>query len=165
LKAVILNPGPSLAKLESVPPCDLSIAVNRAAIAFPVQVWAAMDYPTIKRHNASVIGSPSLFTRKQTWDDTKNKWPRNLFKLAEDIAFPVQTWALVTMTCSIMLAAHLGATTIQLFGCDQTGTADFDGAEAGEDRTETRWQRERSVLEEMTVWLGSRGCELIRHAD
>jgi hypothetical protein len=48
-------------------------------------------------------------------------------------------WQLKTLTCAMVSAAACGATRIELYGCDWAGTLDYDGAAAGEDRTDARW--------------------------
>lgn len=159
MTAVVLCPGPSLAKLPALPPCDVSLAVNRAALRFAADWWAASDYPLIKWNIDNLMGNPNLLTRRQTYIDMHDRLSRfPQIRLVEDV--PGTAGLNKTMLFAAALAADLGAKRIDLYGCDMAGETDYDGAKAGEDRSEARWARERLELAELTDWLKGRGCEL-----
>lgn len=61
------------------------------------------------------------------------------------------------MMLAVLLAFSLGATTIDVYGADWTGTRDYDGVEAGENRTPDRWDAERHDWDILTAWLNERG--------
>ncbi len=68
MTAIVLCPGPSLAGYKPQP-ADLTVAVNRAALMFACDAWAALDYPMIRDHLATIAGAPTLLTQQQTRDD------------------------------------------------------------------------------------------------
>lgn len=167
MTAVVLCPGPSLSQLAEVPKCDLSIGVNRAAIAFRCDVWAAADYPTIKNVQEKVIGNPKLLTKRQTWEDIKHRVTLPLAGIAEDCGAFLSpdevVWLAKTFSCAVVFAAALGANRIDYYGCDWKGEEDFDGKKAGEDRSDTRWRDERAMFGALTEILLRRGVEVRRH--
>ncbi len=160
----ILNPGPSLANLLTLPKCDLSIAVNRAALRFECNIWAATDYPMIRDYQVFAMGNPKLLTRRQTWTDIKHRVRLPLAGIVDDLALNVPAnWLAKTMTCAMAYAYAWGAHRIELYGCDWAGTKDFDGKEAGENRTDARWEAEKSEAGMLIEWLASRKVEVKRN--
>ncbi len=160
--AVILCPGPSLAKLEAIPECDLSIAINRAAIRFPVDFWAAMDYPILKKHRDEIRGEPRLFTFSQTWKDVGHRlksFPRVYLREELEIWWGGKL-PFKTFPASLVFAAWWGAREIEVYGCDWAGNLDFDGTVAGEDRSDDRWALERKMCGEVIETLKGRGVHV-----
>lgn len=158
----ILNPGPSLAHYDPGDFAGTVIAVNRAAIAFTCTIWACCDYPAIRDYHAKVLGTPKVLTRRQTWADIGNR-VRLVAKIIEDIDLPgAPRWNVKTMTCAMAYAFYTGAKRIELFGCDWQGTADYDGVQAGEDRTDKRWEIERADTLKLMEWMKDRGTEVVR---
>lgn len=156
MHAVVLCPGESLRLMDRLPQCDMSIGVNRAALAFRVDWFAASDYPMIRNHIESLPGTPSLLTLRQTEIDLRNRlsrFPRVC--IAESLPCPLKHPK--TMMLAVLLAFSLGATTIDVYGADWTGTRDYDGVEAGENRTPDRWDAERHDWDILTAWLNERG--------
>lgn len=78
---------------------------------------------------------------------------------------PVPSFGLYTATAALVLLARLGATRVSVYGADWTDAPDFDGVAAGENRTETRWNRERAIWGEVVEWMRGRGCEVERICD
>lgn len=161
----ILCPGPSLANLAAKPAADVTIAVNRAALRFACDVWAAMDYPMIRKNVGAVLGEPIILTRRQTWEDVSHRCPRQDVRLVEDIEdVPASLrWQIKTMTCAMVYAFKQGATRIDLWGCDLKGVEDYDGKLAGEDRSDKRWSDEARDLAALIEWMKADGVEVIRH--
>jgi hypothetical protein len=160
----ILNPGPSLATYSPAGFGGVTIAVNRAAVAFHSDAWAACDYPMIRDYQHRVLGAPMLLTKRQTWADIGPRCRLALAAIVEDLPMDgAPPWQLKTMTCAMAFAVANGATRIELYGCDWSGTADYDGAEAGEDRTDARWAKERADVAALTEWLAGRGVEVVRN--
>lgn len=166
MTAVVLCPGPSLARLTAAPAADLTIGVNRATTAFACDVWAALDYPLIRDQHAAVIGTPALLTRAQTWTDIGRHLPLALAGTADALrgAFPVAgcAWDRFTATTAIVYAASAGATRIDVYGADMAGTAGFDAADAGENRDAGRWGAERVIFDRLTDVLSGRGVSVNR---
>jgi hypothetical protein len=164
MTVAILNPGPSLAALEKPPAADVLIGVNRAALRFECTCWAATDYPMIKRHQAAVLGTPALLTRRQTWADIGARCRLPLDRVVESIDIPnAPPWALKSMTCAMAFAFANGASRIDLYGCDWSGEQDFDGVKAGEDRSEKRWAAEQADFAALSRWMLERGVMVARH--
>lgn len=164
MTAALLCPGPSLAWLDALPPCDTAVGVNRAVCRFPCAVWAALDYTTIRDWQLDVVGAPALLTRRQTWADIGRRCPRFTdARLVEDYACPVSGWAEKTATAALVMLATVGATAIAVYGADWTDAPDFDGfTQKGSERGETRWLRERAVWAELAAWLAGEGVTLRR---
>jgi hypothetical protein len=160
MTAAVLAPGPSLSKhLPLRDGYDLTIGVNRAALAAPCGVWACLDYPVIRDQWQNVAGSPLLLTRKQTWEDIGKHCGLKLAAITDDYRSFVPTdigWTLYTCTSAIVFAALKGATRIDVYGADMTGTGGFDAEDTGENRSEARWASERVVFDKLVAALGER---------
>ncbi len=165
MKAAICCPGPSLNLLDAPPAADILIGVNRAILRFPCQWLAAMDYTTVKQLHREGATMPSLFTREQTWADVKHKFgPFPQFITTDQIAIPVRRWAFKTAPAALVLAAHLGATSIDVFGADWTNEPDFDGQLIdGTQRDEARWNDEAGIWNDVVIYLAERGVKTCRH--
>lgn len=163
MTALILCPGESLASY--VPqPADLVLTVNRAGLAHESDVWCALDYLMIRDNALDVMGNPRLLSRRQTICDTAGWLGRFPAVMAfEDFPTPNGFRDMKTMFAAALYAAAQGATSIKVYGCDWMGTKDFDGTEAGEDRTETRWAKEQVAWDSVIVpWLEQRGVSVER---
>lgn len=168
MNAVLLCPGPSLAALDALPPCDVSMAVNRAALRFHgIDWWATLDYPTVKWHKDQVT-APNLLSIRQTITDLGCRLQQFRQILAfEDIAdfcppdLKAQTFS---ATAGLVGLAYLGAKRIDVYGADWQGMADWDGKEAGENRKDERWAREAYLWNGIVHYLAGQGVEVHRHA-
>ena len=117
----------------------------------------------IRRWADSVVGSPALLTRRQTWIDVRKRLALTTIRLVEDIECPVRLWDVKTATAALGLLATTGVSRIDVYGADWTDQPDFDGhIEVGCDRSAERWKQERETWGEMVDWLGSRGTEVNR---
>ncbi len=166
MKAAILAPGPSLSLLDAPPAADILIGVNRAILRFPCQWLAAMDYTTLKQLHREGATMPSLFTREATWANVKHKFgPFPQFITTDQIAIPVPRWALKTAPAALVLAAHLGASEIEVFGADWAVDApDYDGFLIdGTERDQKRWDDEAAIWNDVVVYLAERGVKTCRH--
>jgi hypothetical protein len=162
----ILCPGPSLSTFADSDHEGPIITVNRSGLLYPSEVWAATDYPMIRNNYEAVKGNPNLLTRRQTAADLpafrKSRFAR--VEIVEEIVgVPVGlNWQDKTMTCAMIFAFVNGASKIDIYGCDWTGEADYDGVLAGEDRSESRWAKERAVYDGIVDWLKGKGVEVRR---
>ncbi len=162
--AIVLCPGPSLSKLEAIPPCARSIAINRAATKFEADIWAAMDYPILRDYHKKVLGNPGLFTFSTTWQDIGHRLKRfPKVYLREEL----EGWwggklPFKTFPASLVFAGWMGATEIDVYGCDWEGNKDFDGVVAGESRTDDRWLAEKKMCGEVIADLSKRGVTVRR---
>lgn len=177
MHAIILSPGPSLARY--VPqPCDLTLGVNRAARLFPCDVWVCGDTPLIelpdlvdgKPLHESIIGSPLLVTYGVTMDTLRDhgfKWRGEIFswtQIAESfwLHTSVVNWPWCTCTAAVVYAAFAGAKSIDVYGADWEGVEDFDGAKAGKNRSVDRWREERSIFGALQIVLKEKRGVTIR---
>lgn len=172
MRVVILCPGPSLAFWRADPSDrpDVLIGANRAAAFTPCDVFAALDYPMIRDNAIKVRGTPNLLSRQQTITDLK---PARLARFPNVIAVEslfefcppnLMPWTTFTMTAAMIYAAYLGTNAINIYGCDWRGTKDYDGVEAGENRTEQRWERdEKPLYARVNGWIESLGITVTRH--
>lgn len=169
--AALLCPGPSLAARFG-PVADFypfRVGVNRAACAFECGLWAASDVPLIMEWHPRVLGKPPLLTRRDTATRIAGKgvpWPATA--ITEDFApsVPVKSFGLYTATAALAwLGLKEGVRRIDVYGADWTDAPDFDGvtADAGVNRKESRWERERFIWGELAGWLDGRGVEVARH--
>ncbi len=164
MTAAILCPGLSLSRLSAVPTCDLSIAVNRAALAFMCDVWAATDYTMIRENTSRIAKTTKVLTRRTTWADAHRYCQQQPTTFTDDIKIDApKSWQIKTITCAMAYAFTQGATRIDLYGCDWTGELDYDGVKAGEDRSDARWSQERVDALALMEWLDGNGVETVRH--
>src|SRR5205823_5305946 len=122
MKAVILLAGPSLAKLQRIPPCDVSIAVKRAILKFPQADWAViLDKPAMK--TIRVPDWCRLLSKRHCWP----KYADREGTAVEDLGCPLLADNCFSSSAALALAGYLGATEVEAFG------ADFgQGGEGGE---------------------------------
>ncbi len=167
MKAAICCPGPSLNLLDAPPAADILIGVNRAVLRFACHWLAAKDYTTLKQiyREGGPRGTPSLFTIPQTWKDSRDKFgPFPQFITTDQIAPPIPNWSVKTAPAALVLAAHLGATSIDVYGADWTNEPDFDGVLIdGTQRDEARWNDEAIYWAAVTAYLKDKGVTVWRH--
>lgn len=71
-------------------------------------------------------------------------------------------WSMFSATAALMLALRLGASVVECFGCDMTGTLNYDGTpEPAANRTAERWALERIIWEKTRNVLEESGVEVI----
>jgi hypothetical protein len=154
MHAVLLAPGPSLRNLGILPDCDISVAINRAALFHPCTVFAASDYPMLRDWRHAVQGSPLLLTKRQTWEDKAKDWYEHAV-IAETLDVPIEGWLEKTATISLGYLWLIGAKRVDVYGADWSDEPDFDGVRVvGTERDEKRWARERAVWGRMCEELG-----------
>lgn len=158
MHCALLCPGPSLRRLAQAPPADLTIAVKRAALAFPCQWVCILDTPELQAFGDIAPGA-LLLTRR----DCRPKYSRREGLAVEDLDCPVPRFDLYTATAALALAGHLGATTVDVYGADWSDAPDWDGSTPeGANRSPERWALERGIWSQVVEWMGRRGCEVVR---
>jgi hypothetical protein len=168
MNAVILCPGPSLAKLERLPDHDLSLAVNGAALRWMVDVWAAIDWPLIRSIGRDVLGFPDLLTTAASLASLERhdiRWRGNTI-VCDSLRNLVPTeigWSNFTAPTAVVYAFRRGAHRIDVYGCDMAGTEDFDGKARGENRSEQRWGMERQIWRRLVEWMAGMEIEVTIH--
>jgi len=149
-------------------PADLTIAVNRAIGFRSADVWAAGDIPMLTDQRPDVIGKPELFTAANTnayLRDKGREWPGKVTEFEQLFSYldPAScSWTMFTFTAAIVYAAHAGAKQIEIFGCDWTGTNDFDGWNQAGNRSPERWKLEREIYSRLIRLIDARGIEVKR---
>ncbi len=141
--------------------------MNRAVIFRECDWWSFIDPATFR--DWKPIGNPALFFRRDTRDSIRAVNPglidgRKQIVL-DDIKheFPEGGWTLLSATIALVLAAHLGATSIDVFGADWTDEPDFDGlCPAGCNRDETRWSMELVLWGQLVDHFQTRGISVTR---
>lgn len=151
---------------------DLVVGVNRAAVFIPCHVWVAGDRPLIEREHQNVIGDPLLITgvdahEKLTRlrDEGSPIWRGSWRCSTEMMGFcPYDLqWVMFSSTIALVYCAFREATRIDVYGADWSGTADFDGTAAGENRSESRWALEKQIWANLERWMRQKGIEVVRH--
>jgi hypothetical protein len=164
----ILCPGPSLAGFLAAPvQHQLYIGVNRAVIAYPCDYWAFNDAEPFSWFEPQ--GRPVCFTSEAAFARipvsprlAEFEW---LYYRDINTTCPSDPgWVNFTMTTALVLAEHLGAARVMMYGADQTGTDDWDGPpQRGRDaRHEYRWQNERHKTGHVLEWMARRGVRVSR---
>lgn len=163
--AVILCPGPSFrtsgAPYRSSARFDHCIAVNDAGPNSCCDWWVAVDHAVIRR-NAPQMHPCKLMTNRvsvdalsaegSSWADSGGVLTDELRKYAD----AVPTFTNFSSVCALVLASFLGATEIIAIGIDWTPE------EHSETRTAERFDHERTIWNEVTAWLTSRGVVVKR---
>lgn len=172
--AAILCPGPSLAhrpRSLALGQFPITIAVNRAIDHATTHWLVAGDGHTFYRLGnlpsvgvvtfPDVIASPSHLP---PW--IQDRFHRVQWRSWRDVPFignGCHNWGSI---CAMALAVDLGATRIELIGCDLRGNLEFDGQvvhHAIADRSADRWQRETAELTLTCAILAARGISVINH--
>lgn len=160
--ASVACPGPSL--LRTFQPADLTIAVNRAGLLVPCDWLAALDHPLIQEHLMSLRGKCRLLTNAESRRHVE--WDGMIAEQLFDYCPHPINWCTYTKTAAIVLAAHLGATTIRVYGDDQTAAPDADGVQLPSNRRDpSRWEAERAIGRTLAAWLRERGVRVERVLD
>lgn len=164
LKVAVLCPGPSLAqtwpKGERRDGYDLVIAVNNAAEHAPCDWWSAQDHGPLKTYagepsvgictsgsnEESLMGDRPWLPKAISNDRLDELHVLASHKLVHEDAPRKGGWSTVN---AIILAARLGAKTIDLYGDDKTGDTYFDGV-VNRGSKPGRWERETKNQKDLT---------------
>lgn len=170
MTAAVLCPGPSLSKLVERPDCGVVIAVNRA-VFHPIRCdwWAFTDDRVFRTYQPEY--RPKWFTTQET--ERRASINGDLTYEALMPIYPATRtgWTLYTMDAALVLAAHLGAKLIKLYGCDWSGKKDFDGHKykwhdtdpIQQQRVGERWQREKIIYIRTKELLAEKGVVIERY--
>ncbi len=164
----ILCTGPSLREFLTEPEThDVFIGVNRAVAAYPCDWWVFNDSATLGLIDP--IGLPRTFTSKacETRIEDREKYGRFDHTYFHDINTTCRSdpgWDRFSMTCAMVLAEHLRASKITIYGCDWKGSDDWCGAMLGakSGRSEYRWKNEMHKYGHVEGWLRSLGVKVVR---
>ncbi len=157
--AAILCPGPSLSQTWASRSKQYSIviAVNRAILFQPCQWWSAGDWnvvESVKARPSVGICSTAESTRVMPKEAGLQYVPWN------ELPIPHPGYSMVA---ALALGAMLGARSISVYGDDKSGDRDWDGARAGADRGDARWQRETALTRSACQKLLGLGIDVSFH--
>lgn len=149
-RIIILCSGPSLALVDqalaeakAAGETPQVLAVHRAAVLKPCDVWVCMDIGHAAQGDEpargvrglakDIQGTPRLLTTPDTAGKLKpGEWSADVLKDPDFWSLYDRTrigWTNFSSTTAVAYAAHLGAQRIDVFGMDLGGTVDADGAE------------------------------------
>lgn len=164
----ILCTGPSLATFLASPEAhDVYIGVNRAVEGYRCDWWVFNDSATLGYFEP--IGRPRVFTSaacagRITMRAKFDEFEHTFF---HEIGTSCRTdpgWDKFSMTCAMVLAEHLGASLITIYGCDWEGSDDWCGPLLGAKsaRSQYRWKNEQHKYGHVEGWLRSLGVDVVR---
>ena len=170
-RIAILCPGPSLREFGDREGYDVRIGVNRAVEAYRCDYWVALDRRTFGM--TKPLGRPTLVSHDSAYRQMCRQWPEaetfpHLSYQSLDPLSPRVRWRKFSATTALVLASHLGASSIDCWGADWTGETDFDGyTHRRQNRTLSRWRQEARLWQTVCELLAERGATVRRvgHAD
>ena len=153
------------------------IAVNEAASLWRCQWWVLIDWSAFQR--ITPLGSPVLFTRVSTPGLVKDNakadavarmsrmlWQGHVF-CHEHMPRPwlpegTPPWNTYSGTAALILAWHLRAEAIDVYGADMGGESDCVGTVKSGMRRKERWTHERRIWEGIMAMFAGQGIEVRR---
>ena len=155
---------------------DLVVAVNRAAKRVPAcDLWVCLDawtFSWVCGHGWDSGRGTTLVCGDQTFGIVRRKYP-HLMEISEhfdhldhrrpDVWRPTANWQRFGVLVAIVEAIRAGASRVDLWGVDWTGSADWDGFEhKKQHRYESRFAKERKIIGELSREVGERGVVVRR---
>ena len=150
---------------------DTIIGVNGRVARFVCDWWCFVDFSTFT--NIKPINHPKLFIAQNAIDKLHSFVPERVGELdnyellvQDDIKLPEFTddmpkWNSFSGLPALVLAWHLGAEEIHVFGADMNGILDHDGLPSAS-RHDKRWSRELNVWIQITQTLLKSGVRVWR---
>ncbi len=182
MRVDLLSAGPSVLGYHAVAPADrgaVRIGVNRAVTQFACHWWAACDWFVFEqwRPLAAPGGAlPAVFTIPAQRDVIAARLPdRHALHnwLTWDQVRPgaPPDWEFSSSVSALVLAWHLGATRIDVYGVDMAGDCDFGRAsdnpafdkQVAAHRNPDRWAREQPVWDRTVRWLTDHAITVVHH--
>jgi len=182
MKVALLSAGPSLQASygPAVHDHDLTIGVNTAVQFFPCDWWACADrhrFVEIDKYGVKTIGKkkklPKLFMIDAQLHDARcyeanqiDRYDVTGWNDVYEATGASKAWADRTATSALILAKHLGATELDVFGVDMDGHLDCtrEITDSTKYREPTRWLLERQMWTLIRGWIEARGVKVSIHA-
>lgn len=173
MRIALLSAGPSLVQtFNDSLSFDVRIGVNTAVEHFACDWWCVGDRHLLIGENmapAKPIGNPRIYTTTETIDrvglTTALSWseagPQYSPPMEDTAKGRTSGWDTWTATAAVVLARHLNATSLDVYGVDMAGHSDVSGRVGG--RSDHRWQRERPVWEACIQWIRAQGVRVVIH--
>ncbi len=165
MRVALLSCGPSVAKYEAqTKRYDVIIGVNRIVGKHYCDYWVFGDTETFLA--VEPIGRPILVTDDATTYSLAHNYYVGLDEYQQiswESLFnplPLDTQLAFSACAALLLVKHLRATSLDVFGVDMKGDAEWDGR-THPDRGEDRWQRERLRWEYLIEWLRTGGISAV----
>lgn len=168
LRVAILSAGPSLTQtFDPDAHHTVRIGVNAAVEAYECEWWAAGDLEAYRA--ITPIGRPGLYTKSTTLAQMETKLPRILDgrptlawkTAAEGLGKLPATWSVYSAPAALVLAVHLRAASVDVYGADMNGDCDYAGRFC-RNRNEERWANERNIWNQVRRWAESLGVPVRR---
>ncbi len=163
MKIAILSAGPSLAKTWQGGKYSATILVNNAAVTAKEragEVWFCCGDLTWAEKALEKIPEP--IRRWCAASDVLSHFPGG----PTERAVPWESLGLnggaYSVVAALRLALGLGASSIDLYGCDWSGTVDCAGADEPWCRQDIRWEREQRLVEAEVWACFNAGCGVRR---
>jgi len=141
------------------------VGVNRAATLHACDVWAATDRPLVQR--VKPLGTPVLLTIEATRESLERRgeaWPYLVVThcgiAGGAVTNTKHPWTRYSATAALYYLHWAGATHVDVWGADWSGEEDWDGKQAGENRSGLRWEEERTIWHRV---INDTGIEVVRH--
>lgn len=174
MRIAILCPGQSLSIVPANArplACNLIIGVNRAVMYRICDWWTFTDSPMYLNEHVYPKGTPRVFTTASAIAAIKsietNPTLHHYQPMPFDVAIPAcpldTGWSVYSATAALVLAAHLGASSIDVFGADWTPEEpDWDGVNIAGNRSAHRFESERVIWNNVTTYLHAQGINVKR---
>lgn len=174
MNAALLCPGPSLAQaaVRDIYLSDVLLGVNRSVTTFECDWWVFLDWQILIGNEmyppTKPIGRPRIFTTQTAHEHAERHGGADRMRyplIVEDIwkSYPQNGWTIYSATAALILAAHVGAKSIDVYGADWKPDApDFDGLQTSHNRGEGRWESERAIWDTTCAHLETLGISVRR---
>jgi hypothetical protein len=176
LDAAILCSGASFRRfIERPRGHDLFVGVNRMAEDFACDWWVFGDGTAFEWYTPRQRGgrAPAVCTSRPIMDRLRRsekisaqRIQTHRWLMVEELQQkcpPSAEWANYSLTIAMALASYLQADVITLYGCDWTGSLDWDGRKPPRGgRDQYRWNNERQKVDKVLLWLAGQGVSVRR---
>lgn len=163
-----------MARYDAAGAGDVVIAINAAVLTHSCHWWVFGDWITWRDHHAAAnaAGRPLQFERVcvaeaaiagmrkhgPAFDKAiVHEWD----KLPREMQPPTE-WKCYTASAALVLASSL-ARSIDVYGIDMRGDADYRGESNRVQWNEQRWVHERRVVGDVMRWLDGSGVKIAWH--
>lgn len=173
MNAALLCPGPSLCETWNGHQYDLTIAVNRAILFHPADWWMATDHKLILR-TGPIAHRPKYCTSNASMSSICRRGRLDVLgdgvqglSVEDHLSVakyePPYCWRMYSATTALVLAHHLGAKTLSVYGADMKGEQDWDGdTHESNNRNDKRWESESVIWNKTADMLERKGTEVRR---
>lgn len=164
-RAAIISAGPSVVDTyDPAEPFDVRVTVNSSAQLFESDWWSVADPENFVRQVPK--GAPKLLVmhpEPERYTAARERYLQHEVmgwdELKAELDDPPK-WRF-SVTAAILLAYHLGARQIEVFGHDMDGIVDCGGYSVA--KRKQNWRKIVPVWQVVEKWLGNGGATLHQH--